>query len=603
MNWFKRDAKTGSGSIPAPVLRPATQRVVADSVVMPEAGTGLTLVATQERQKIITILSDFPDRDDVMSGVVASTPALQVPLEIQDYVMVVRLNATNAVLAYDPAYTALVKAYFASLRGAVIAQGLRVDSAPLLADSSILRSVRLAAETKRSNGSLTGAASSDGAKLFREWVKRANELGATDVHMSIISGGKGLVQCRVDGELDPIDFSNNGIFTDRDVLNAMRAAYEDMAEKHSNNEGTFTADKPRSCMIAGQLGIPNIRLRFSSDKGFFGAKSVSRILHSELNLPPMSFTDMGLASSQIDLIQKAQRLKSGAVIQVGVTGSGKTTVAKTFIETHPLNGKGAFYGIADPIEYLLKNTHQIYIQRDLMSLETKGKKDPYSETIEQLMRMDPDLIDVGEVRDQLSARALANVAKTGHLAMGTLHAPSIAEVINRLIDPKMGFTRQELTSGKLLSFISYKSLLPVLCKCATDIATARDYHRANNQQHDERYLGQLIQTIEKKYGASANVFKFKNLEGCSLCNGRGTKGLTMVAEMMMPDDKWLDIAAQGNDRAAVRYWRSTYSDKRFDSPNMDGKLIAEHALYKAILGRIDPRHIETWGPLDQMETV
>ena len=77
----------------------------------------------------------------------------------------------------------------------------------------------------------------------------------------------------------------------------------------------------------------------------------------------------------------------------------------------------------------------------------------------------------------------------------------------------------------------------------------------------------------------------------------------MVAEMVMPDGKWLDISAEGNDRAAARYWRNTYSDRRFDSTNMTGKLIAEHALFEAVTNRIDPRHVETWGPIDMLEEI
>ena len=77
----------------------------------------------------------------------------------------------------------------------------------------------------------------------------------------------------------------------------------------------------------------------------------------------------------------------------------------------------------------------------------------------------------------------------------------------------------------------------------------------------------------------------------------------MVAEMMMPDDQWLDIAATGNDRAAMRYWRETYSNRQVDSPDMNGKLVVEHTVYKALMGQVDPRNIERFGPLDQLEVI
>lgn len=156
----------------------------------------------------------------------------------------------------------------------------------------------------------------------------------------------------------------------------------------------------------------------------------------------MSFAEMGFAPSHVEMFERAQRLDAGAIGQMGVTGSGKTTAAKTFIETHPKYGSAAMYQVADPIEYPISQMHQIYVQRNLMTLNETGKKDPYSEVIEALLRNDPDLVDVGEVRDVLSARAMANIAKSGHLSMFTLHVDSVAGAINRLTDPKVGLTRR-----------------------------------------------------------------------------------------------------------------------------------------------------------------
>ncbi len=77
----------------------------------------------------------------------------------------------------------------------------------------------------------------------------------------------------------------------------------------------------------------------------------------------------------------------------------------------------------------------------------------------------------------------------------------------------------------------------------------------------------------------------------------------MLAEMMLPDDPWLDLSAQGKDREAMRHWRTTYSDRRIDSPNMSGKVVMEHAIYKSLMGTIDPRNIERHGVLDLLEVL
>ncbi len=567
-------------------------------------GAGLTLQQSQPTQNVITKLADFPRREDVLSGVNVATPGLQIPVALQDYVMVLKVDASRTVLVYDPAYTAQVKTYFASLRAAVLERGLRMDSQALYATATVLRDVRLASESQKSKAGTSGSgATSAGSNLFRQWVKTANEAGATDVHMAIVAGKRGEVLMRVDGELEPIELENQGIFTDHDVRNAMKAAFENMADLHSNNDGTFSDAKSMSCMIDGKLGIPNIRLRFTSQRGFFGPKAVSRILHSDLDAPAMPFADMGFSPDQIELLHEAQRLESGAIIQCGITGSGKTTAAKTFVETHPKNGRAAMYGVADPIEYLVKNMHQTYVQRDLMVLEEAGKKDPYSEAIESFLRMDIDLVDVSEIRDLISARALANVSKSGHLAMGTLHTDTIGGILNRLSDPKMGLSRQELTGSKMLRFLSYQALLAKLCDCAFDQAAAKHWHLVNDQAYEANYIDILMTTLQSKYGLEQGVFRFKNPGGCSKCRQRGTRGLTMVAEMMTPDDGWLDDSATGNDRLAMRNWRMNYSDKRIDSPNMTGKLVAEHTIFKALLGQVDPRNITRFGPLKQLEVL
>ncbi len=551
---------------------------------------------------IIEKLADFPRREDVISGPHALTPGLQIPVALQDFVLVVKVNANRAVLVYDPSHTSKVKNYFAALKSAVVSQGLRLDHQPLLATSQVLRDVRLASEAQKIKSSLTSS-NSNGANLFREWVEHASLSQATDLHLSIIDGGYGQVSMRVDGELEPIGFQSEGIFTDRDVRNAMKAAFENLADVHSNNDGTFSDAKAMSCMIDQRLGLPNIRLRFSSQRGFFGPKVVCRLLHSELGTEAMPFSKMGLAPSQIELLQQAQRLESGAIIQTGITGSGKTTAAKTLIETHPKNGQSAIYAVADPIEYLLKNVHQIYVQRDLLTLETAGKKDPYSEVIESLMRMDPDLVDVGEVRDQISARAVANVAKSGHVSMCTLHTDSIGGIINRLTDPKLGLTRQELTSSKVLGFLSYQALVAKLCSCALPEPEIEYFYKAKQHHHEAIYIQSIASQLQQKFKIDTSVLRFRNPEGCLNCRQRGTKGLTMVAEMMIPDDAWLDIAATGNDRAAMRHWRSQYSDKDIYSGNMQGKLVTEHTIYKAICGEIDARQIERFGPLASFEVL
>jgi type II secretory ATPase GspE/PulE/Tfp pilus assembly ATPase PilB-like protein len=315
----------------------------------------------------------------------------------------------------------------------------------------------------------------------------------------------------------------------------------------------------------------------------------------------MSFIDMGYSMDQIDMLAKVQRIGSGLIVFMGETGSAKTTALKTLIETHPRNGRVAFYEIADPVEYYMKGVHQVPIQRDLM--DTKGSNDPYAEVVSSLMRMDPSVISIGEMRDRITAQGGNYVATSGHVAMATMHSDGMIGAVARFSDPTLGLTRQTITGGKMLGFMGYQALAPKLCKCAIDFSDAVTYEKDHQNYVESDYLGTLANSLRKKYDIDAQKLRFKNPVGCHLCGGRGTKGLTMLAEMMLPDDQWLDLAAQGKDREAMKNWRQTYSDKRVDSPAMNGKLVIEHAIHKSLIGVIDPRNIEKHGVLDMLEVL
>lgn len=563
---------------------------------------GLQIISGQRR--IVTTIADFPYREEVLSSANASVTGYIVPAGLQDALMLVRTSPRDACLVYDPNQTAAVKALLVTLRATATSHKLSVAADPILASAEVIRQVRMAADESRSRSREGGTyGQSDGAALFREWVERAVATeGSTDIHIGFQAGGRGEVLMKVDGEFEPIDRESNGIFTDRDIRAAQIAAYG-LADHGSNSQAVFSETESRACIIDSKLRIANIRLRFGSQRGVFGPKAVCRILHTDLNSPPFPFMEMGFSMDQIDLLRKAQRIGSGVVLFMGETGSGKTTVGKTFIETHPKNGKSAFYEIADPVEYYMRGVHQVPIQRDLMKIAQPGEIDPYAEAVSSLMRMDPSYISIGEIRDSVTARAMTYVANSGHCAIGTLHTDGLVGTNTRLSDPILGVTRESLTGAKMLGFLCYQSLVPKLCKCAIDFQSAKQWH-SDHQQHDESdYLGSLAQTLQKKYNLDTGILKYKNPEGCPICHGRGTKGLTMVAEMMMPDDNWLDISGKGQDRAAMRYWRDTYSNKRMDSPDMRGKTIAEHALYKSITGMIDPRNIEKFGPLELLEVL
>lgn len=552
-------------------------------------------------QEVISKMNAFPLWKDVLSGP-THKGGLQVPTHLQEKLMAVQLTTGKVLLIYEAASLTEVKSRLAAMRNELEGSSIQVERQYTPVAAEVMRELRISAEG-RARAANSDTVRSESVELLKRWVAQAKEIGATDIHCSIGAGNRGFVHVRVDGLLEQLPDSVSGL-TDSTVLSVIKTAYETMADRNSNSDGSFSDRETRSCMIESGLGIANLRLRFTSQRGFFGPKAVMRLLTTSVDNEPMPFEAMGFAPSHLVLFEKAQRLASGIILQTGVTGSGKTTAAKTLLETHPRNGQWAMIQVADPVEYVLKGVHQINVQRSLLTLSEDGKKDPYSEVIESLMRMDPDVVDVGEIRDVISARAAANVAKTGHLVLGTLHTDTIEGIIARLTDPKIGLSREELTASRMLRLLTYQALVPVLCEhCRMEAKAMREYHAFNGHEKESRYI-QFLGRHFADLGQEPDRLRFRNPKGCSKCRNRGTVGLTIVAEMLMADDdQWLDLCAAGKDRAAWRYYRETYSDGDLTSGNMDGKTAMEHSIFKALDGAIDPTNIEFFGSFDRYQPV
>jgi general secretion pathway protein E len=557
-----------------------------------EAGPSSGLADVQ----VIATMNAFPLWKDVLSGP-THKGAMQVPTNLQDQLMAVQLSTGKVLLIYETSSLTAIRFRLTAMRTELEGANYQVERNYAAVSLEVMRELRVSAESRvRSANSDT--VRSESVELLKRWVAQAKEIGATDLHCSIGAGNRGIVQVRVHGLLEDLPESRSGL-TDSTVLSVIKTAYETMADRNSNSDGSFSDRETRSCMIESGLSMANLRLRFTSQRGFFGPKAVMRLLTTDINNKPMPFEAMGFAPSHLALFEKAQRYTSGIILQCGVTGSGKTTAAKTLLETHPLNGQLSIYQVADPVEYILKGVHQINVQRNLLTLAESGKKDPYSEVIESLMRMDPDVVDVGEIRDVVSARAAANAAKTGHLVLGTLHANTISGIFGRLTDPKIGLAREELTASRVLGLLTYQALLPVLCKnCALDVKEIAKLYKTNGNEKQSFYVQSIASQFDA-LGQDMAPLRYHNPNGCASCRNRGTSGLTIVAEMLVADDdEWLDLCAAGKDRAAWRYYRETYSNGDLSSPNMDGKTVMEHAIYKATRGEVDPTNVELFGDFD-----
>lgn len=411
------------------------------------------------------------------------------------------------------------------------------------------------------------------------WVEYAVKQRATDIHIQI-KGQSGIVKFRVDGELEESRAENKGRYSAELLKSAMSGLFNLESQSGSNSGSMFEDSKMQYCMIDyKEVKDKPLKLRYQSFKGSTGPKNVLRLLETDDSAPTLTFKQLGYADSHIALWEIAQATHSGIVAIAGITGSGKTTTNKTFIELNPDLDSLCVYSIEDPVEYPLKGTHQIPLQRS--STDAKQSTEAFLEAIHAIMRGDPDMVVVGEVRDMDSANALMQIAESGHAAIATTHTHLITGIVPRWCNEKIGLTRQVLCAPNILTLLVYQALVPRLCEEPGCAHTTEQIRLIDPRACT--YADQL-----EELGLDSSRFRWKNPSGCPACGGRGTRGQTVVAEMLIPTDEWLDATRRGLDEQAMETYRAT-SNNDLASPDMTGKTVLEHTLYKALQGQVDPR--------------
>ena len=534
-------------------------------------------VMVLDEVKHLSSYTDVPNFQSILTD--GEQPVFKVAVGQREELVVLEMTGRRAqmiVSSDNPPQAALQE----SVRGVFIAANYKL--LPALSAPSVLILELYKAQTTNTTSVASGQMRATNAhlSLIRELIEYALENDATDIHMETL-GSSGTVRFRIHGELENMRSEDNkiiGKYSSSTVTNCMGTLYNLLQQKKSSGGSQFEPDKNLYCMIPF-AEIPNhtLKLRYQSVKGNDGPKVVMRLLHINENQKTLSFETLGYEASHRDLLSTAMGTPSGAVLISGITGSGKSTTQKSFVELNPSAPTSAIFTIEDPVEYPIRYAHQIPIQRDLANPAESARM--YNETVSAMMRLDPDIGMLGEIRDRYSAMAIQQLIESGHMGLGTVHAHLLSGIVPRLTNPEIGMNREVLTSPNMLTLLVYQALVPKLCShCA---------HTGDEALKLDPVVGGILKNL-KRLDLPTPEFRWKNSAGCSHCKRRGTVGLTVVAEMMMPDDDWLRLIRDSRDTEAVTHYRSM-SDRNLLSANMDGKTVFEHTLYKSSLGAVDAR--------------
>jgi type II secretory ATPase GspE/PulE/Tfp pilus assembly ATPase PilB-like protein len=426
--------------------------------------------------------------------------------------------------------------------------------------------------------------SSEESRLFDAFIRYGIDNGATDLHV-VVKGQHGVVKYRIDGEMEVMKGATMGVYTREQLHGAFGYAYNKLMADRTGSHSSFTSEDYQSCMIPYRVGEKAMNLRWQSSRGFEGFTVYVRFLMKDKTFKANRFQDFGYEDDQAEMFARVARTRKGMILIVGETNSGKSTALTHYIETLPGRDKLNIIMVEDPTEKAVDGTSlQISLQR---TLSAESEKTPFREVQGVLMRSDPCIIAQGEIRDIDSGTCAKTLLESGHQVLATSHAPGVMDAFVRLTSSEIGFSMETLTRPRFWSLVVAQSLVPKLCSCSSD-------------QYADDTIPHITAFIRERFRIDTSNMRTRKEGGCSLCGGRGTKGLTVVAEMYQPTRTFLQRMRDKDDYGAERIWRSE-SDKRFDSPNMRGKTMFEHALYKAYTGLIDPRQVETFELFDQYE--
>ena len=318
--------------------------------------------------------------------------------------------------------------------------------------------------------------------ILENILQKAVLLNASDIHIEPFE--KLLkIRMRVDGSLKEINTYNIELHSQLSTLIKLLAGMN-IAEKRLPQDGRIDKDIDNNI----------VDLRISTIPTVHGEKIVIRILNR--NTFFKSKYEIGFSDEAINKIKSMTADMSGLIIVTGPTGSGKTTTLYSILNDFKNIDKN-IVTIEDPVEYKLEGINQIQVNYKYGLDFATGLK--------SILRQDPDIIMIGEIRDKETAQIAIRAASTGHLVISTMHTNNSVESISRLVD--MGVPRY-LISSVLKGVISQKLVRKVCGHCSIE------------EELDENTYKKLkLKTIKIE-------------QGCSKCNYSGYKGRIAVYEIL-----------------------------------------------------------------------
>ncbi len=358
------------------------------------------------------------------------------------------------------------------------------------------------------------------AKIVEVILRNAIEGSASDVHVEPLEDNV-RVRYRLDGVL------YNSLILPKKIGPAIVSRIKILSnlkidEKRKPQDGRFRITEKGK----------QIDLRVSSLPVSMGEKVVMRVLDKEKGL--IDLEDLGITGRNYEIIKDGIFEPYGMILITGPTGSGKSTTLYAILKI--LNKEGVnIVTLEDPVEYAMEGVNQSQVKPEIGYTFASG--------LRSILRQDPDIIMVGEIRDKETAELAVHAALTGHVVLSTLHTNDSLGAIPRLID--MGVEPFLIASS--LRVVAAQRLVRKICEFCKEEVKVTDAMR----ETIERSLSQIPEGQRKETDFSGGYRIFHG-KGCPKCGGLGTKGRIGIFEVFNIDDKITDLMSEKVEEDTLR---------------------------------------------------
>lgn len=405
----------------------------------------------------------------------------------------------------------------------------------------------------------------------KELFKRGAENNASDIHIIASKQNGTVFLMRILGDLVAIPEMDCN-FEDGSLLQS--SIYQSMSKEHSTT--SFEDFSFMGSRISDREKLPDEldSIRVATGPLTDGLLMVLRLQYKQVQGTNLS--ELGVPELQRKSFEFLQSIPNGIVIVTGPTGAGKTTtltVLMDMIISHS-EGKKHVLTVEDPAEYPIEGANQLKV---IQAKDKDKDKDVFNEAVKGSLRLDPDTIMVGEIRDPETAKQAFRAAMTGHQVFTSLHTNNALGALARLMD--LDVPDYLVTDPSILRGITAQRLVKTLCpKCKQKFIENEDRFETNKKHR----LFSVIDSDEIE-----NVY-VANPEGCRECRS-GYNGRTLVIEVLVTDQALMTYIKNKNTMEALEYLRG----------KKNYKTMLDVAIEKIKAGEVDPFEVEQHvGPLN-----